>query len=107
MNAEQYLIRRFNLSNDEKHLAKEYIECNQIDYVFLFKKLVWNYYKQLEIYKERDERIEYYFKDNIDKKNKNKYSAIRYDEAKNENETGKKKSLWLEIEIPDHVIRSK
>jgi hypothetical protein len=118
-NAEQYLISRFNLSNDEKHLAKEYIECNQIDYVFLFKKLVWNYYKQLEIYKERDERIEYYFKeknkddnteenkDNIDKKNKNKYSAIRYDEAKNENETGKKKSLWLEIEIPDHVIRSK
>ena len=73
----------------------------------------------MEIYKERDERIEYYFKeknkddnteenkDNIDKKNKNKYSAIRYDEAKNENETGKKKSLWLEIEIPDHVIRSK
>ena len=39
--AEQYLICRFNLSNDEKHLAKEYIECNQIDYVFLFKKLIF------------------------------------------------------------------
>ena len=117
--AEQYLIGRFNLSNDKYHLAKEYIECNQIDYVFLFKKLVWNYYKQLEIYKERDERIEFYFKeknkndnteenkDNIDKKNKNKYSAIRYDEAKNENEKEKKISLWLEIKNPDHVIMSK
>lgn len=54
------LIKYFNLNEEEHKLADDYFKCVKIPYVLLFKKLVYNYYKQLEIYKERDEKVLYY-----------------------------------------------
>ena len=52
------VIKNFNLIDSEKYLANDYINCTKIDYVFLLRKLLLNYYKQLEIYKERNVKIE-------------------------------------------------
>ena len=65
--AQNYLTKKFNLSENESKLAKEYLESVKIEYPYVFKKLLWNYYKQIEIYKERDSRIEYYFSNKKDK----------------------------------------
>jgi len=59
-----YLKTNLNLRDSEYYLAKDYIECSKIDYVYFFKKLLWNYYLQLEIYKERDYKIKYYILNN-------------------------------------------
>ena len=57
----------------------EYINCSKIEYVFFINKLLWNYYKQLEIYKERDDRIIYFIKNNKDKfLDKNDYKNAVY-----------------------------
>ena len=58
--AEEYLTKKFNLDEDGKKIAKDYIKCVKIHYVLLFKKILFNYYKQLEIYKERNVKVEYY-----------------------------------------------
>ena len=57
-----YLRKKNNLGIDEFKLVDEYVECIKIPYVFLFKKFLWNYYKQLEIYNERDEKVIYFLK---------------------------------------------
>ena len=56
----EYLIKNNNLSSSEYHLTHEYIECHKIGYVDLLIRFLWNYYKQLEIYKERDDQVKYY-----------------------------------------------
>ena len=55
-----YLIKKNNLGINEFKLAEKYIENIKFPYVFLFKKFLWNYYKQLEIYNERDEKVVYF-----------------------------------------------
>ena len=62
------LIKNFNLNEEESKLAHDYFYNVKIPLVLLFKKLVYNYYKQLEIYKERNEKVEYYLKNNLCKK---------------------------------------
>ena len=57
---EEYLIKNNNLSSSEYHLTHEYIKCHKIGYVDLLIRFLWNYYKQLEIYKERDDQVEFY-----------------------------------------------
>ena len=59
--AQNYLIRECNLNEDQSKLAEKYLKSEQIEYVYLFNKFLWNYHKQIEIYKERDSRVEYYF----------------------------------------------
>ena len=74
-----YLKTNLNLRDSEYYLAKDYIECSKIDYVYFFKKLLWNYYLQLEIYKERDYKIKYYILNNKKKfieKNKDYGNAV-------------------------------
>ena len=58
--AKEYLIKNNNVGIIENKLADQYLDSLKIPYVFLFKKFIWNYYKQLEIYKERDEKVVYY-----------------------------------------------
>ena len=75
----EYLKKNSNLNDSETYLAMEYINCSKIEYVFFFNKLLWNYYKQLEIYKERDDRIVYFIKNNKDKfLDKNDYKNAVY-----------------------------
>ena len=63
-----YLIKKFNINESETYLAKDYIGCSKIEYVFFLKNLLYNYYKQIEIYKERDTKVEEFLKNP-----KNKY----------------------------------
>ena len=75
----EYLKKNLDLNDSETYLAMEYINCSKIEYVFFFNKLLWNYYKQLEIYKERDDRIVYFIKNNKDKfLDKNDYKNAVY-----------------------------
>ena len=79
--AKEYIIKNCNLIDSEKYLANDYINCTKIDYVFLLRKLLLNYYKQLEIYKERNVKIEKYL---IKKKNKYVEEKGCYVKAENE-----------------------
>ena len=93
---ERYLINKYKLSIDENHLVREYIESNQIEFVFLLKKILWNYYKQLEIYKERDEMVRYYLFNDKNKinntvQNEGEYFLIKNNETDEDRE---KKELW-------------
>ena len=63
-----HLIKKFNINESETYLAKDYIGCSKIEYVFFLKNLLYNYYKQIEIYKERNIKVEEYLKNP-----KNKY----------------------------------
>ena len=87
-----YLIRECNLNKDQSKLAEKYLECEQIEYVYLFKKFLWNYYKQIEIYKERDSRVEYYFTNKIGKDDNIYASANSTFEKVEENDEKKKRS---------------
>ena len=58
----EYLKKNLNLSDSEDYLASDYINCSKIEYVYFLKELLWNYYKQVEIYEERNYKIEYYLK---------------------------------------------
>ena len=60
--AQKYLTKKLKLNENESKLAKDYLNSTRIEYVYVFKKLLWNFYKQIEIYKERDSRVEYYLK---------------------------------------------
>jgi len=62
-----YLITNSNISEAESYLASDYINCSKIEYIYFFKKLLWNYYLQLEIYKERDTKIKNYIENNKNK----------------------------------------
>ena len=59
-----YLITNSKISESESYLASDYINCSKIEYIYFFKKLLWNYYLQLEIYKERDTKIKTYIENN-------------------------------------------
>jgi len=59
-----YLITNSKISESESYLASDYINCSKIEYIYFFKKLLWNYYLQLEIYKERDTKIKNYIENN-------------------------------------------
>ena len=77
-------------------MVREYIESNQIEFVFLLKKILWNYYKQLEIYKERDEMVRYYLFNDKNKinntvQNEGEYFLIKNNETDEDRE---KKELW-------------
>ena len=52
----------FKIPESETYLVNDYINCTKIDYSFLINKFFWNYYRQLEIYEERNLRIEAYIK---------------------------------------------
>ena len=56
-NLANYLIKKSGLNASDNYLIYKYINNKKIPYVYFFKKVVLNYYKQLEIYKERDEKI--------------------------------------------------
>ena len=62
--AMDYLKTNSYINESESYLTSDYINCPKIEYVFFYKKLIWNYYMQLEIYKERDYRIKYYIENN-------------------------------------------
>jgi len=62
-----YIKTNENLKESESYLASDYIKCQKIEYSFFFKKLIWNYYMQLEIYKERDYKIKQYIENNRNK----------------------------------------
>ena len=62
-----YLITNSKISESESYLASDYINCSKIEYIYFFKKLLWNYYLQLEIYKERDTKIKNYIENNKNK----------------------------------------
>jgi len=62
-----YLIKNSNISESESYLASDYINCSKIEYIYFFKKLLWNYYLQFEIYKERDTKIKNYIENNKNK----------------------------------------
>ena len=92
-----------NDNNNDKNLAKKYLECVKIDYVFLLKKLLWNYYKQLEIYKERDSRVEYYLKNNIGKY-KNEFDEDHYQEKAIDTKKQPLPELWNRFKIKEAPI---
>ena len=56
----EHLIKIFNIPESETYLVNDYINCTKIDYIFLINKFFWNYYRQLEIYEERNLSIESY-----------------------------------------------
>ena len=58
----EHLIKVFKIPESETYLVNDYINCTKIDYSFLINKFFWNYYRQLEIYEERNLRIEAYIK---------------------------------------------
>ena len=95
LEAQNYLTKKFNLGENESKLAKEYLYSVKIEYVYVFKKLLWNYYKQIEIYKERDSRIEYYFKNKIGKDDHIYDSANSNFEKTDENDKYKEKQSDL------------
>lgn len=73
---EEYLIKDSNLQNSEAYLASDYIKTTKINYIYFLKEFLYNYYLQLEIYYERNYRIEFYlnkgnniFIDQNDRKN--------------------------------------
>ena len=75
----EYLKKNYNLNDSESYLAIDYINCSNIEYVSFFKKLLSNYYKQIEIYKERDYRVVNFIKNNKDKfVDKNDYKNAIY-----------------------------
>ena len=75
------LIEKAKLNENERSLAEEYIKTLKIDYVLLLKKVLLNYYKQMEIYKERNEKVEYFIK--------NKQKFVNVNECYNGNEEEK------------------
>jgi len=58
-NACNYLIKNCGINQSDSYLANKYMNNIKIPYVLFFKKVVLNFYKQLEIYKERDEKVIY------------------------------------------------
>ena len=82
----EHLIKIFNIPQSEAYLVNDYINCTKIDYAFLINKFFWNYYRQLEIYEERDNRIETYLKSK-----KKKYIE---DNGCYDNKTADKIELW-------------
>ena len=75
----EYLKKNYNLNDSESYLAIDYINCSNIEYASFFKKLLSNYYKQIEIYKERDYRVVHFIKNNKDKfVDKNDYKNAIY-----------------------------
>lgn len=97
--AQNYLTKKFNLSENESKLAKDYLYSVKIEYAYVFKKLLWNYYKQIEIYKERDSRVEYYFKNKKDKDEHIYDSADSTFEKIEENECKEKQSDFFRNKI--------
>ena len=88
--AKAYLIKTFNLNFNESKLAEEYITCVKIPYVFLFKKLLYNYYIQLEIYKERNFKVKYYLEHN-------KTNNISINEKEDYEENQKDEMPWNNV----------
>ncbi len=100
---EKYLIKNNNLSSSEYYLTHEYIKCHKIGYVDLLKRFLWNYYKQLEIYKERDDQVKYYLvhdknMGNNMNQNDNDTKAINNIEDQNKRKT-EIDVLWQNIKI--------
>ena len=92
-------------NNNGKSLAQKYLECVKIDYILLLKKLMWNYYKQLEIYKERDSRVEYYLKNNIGKY-KNEFEENNINEKAIDIKQEKNPELWNRFKIKEAPINN-
>jgi hypothetical protein len=57
-----YLMKETKFKDIDRTLVEEFFKTLKIDYVLLFKKVLLNYYKQLEIYKERNEKVVYFIK---------------------------------------------
>jgi hypothetical protein len=93
--AQKYLTKKLKLNENESKLAKDYLNSTRIEYVYVFKKLLWNFYKQIEIYKERDSRVEYYFKNKIGKDEHIYDSANSTFEKNDENDKYKEKKSEL------------
>ena len=82
--AKDYITKNCNLNESETYLASDYINCSKIEYVYFFKELVWNYYKQMEIYNERNYKVEYYLKNNKNRfiEQKDKENTIKITKGK-------------------------
>ena len=93
--AQKYLTKKLKLNENESKLAKDYLNSTRIEYVYVFKKLLWNFYKQIEIYKERDSRVEYYLKNKIGKDEHIYDSANSTFEKNDENDKYKEKKSEL------------
>jgi hypothetical protein len=93
--AQKYLTKKLKLNENESKLAKDYLNSSRIEYVYVFKKLLWNFYKQIEIYKERDSRVEYYLKNKIGKDEHIYDSANSTFEKNDENDKYKEKKSEL------------
>ena len=96
---------KINDNNNNNNLAKKYLECVKIDYILLLKKILWNYYKQLEIYKERDSRVEYYLKNNIGKY-KNEFEENNINEKAIDIKKEKIPELWNQFKIKEAPINN-
>ena len=71
------------IDKSDQYLADEYIKL-KIDNVILLKKILLNYYKQIEIYKERNEKVEYFIKNKYKfVEGKKCYEKINNDDNKN------------------------
>ena len=94
----EYLIKNNTVGIIDNELAEQYLECLKIPYVFLFKRFIWNYYKQLEIYKERDEKVVYYLKHYSQRYGDKKYcyaSEKEVNEKSMEDKIQKGDGLWI------------
>ena len=104
----EFLLKNNNLNDSDKKLAEEYIYSNKIPYPILFKKLVWNFYKQIEIYEERNSTVKYYLTHYNEKYgDKNQCYKIEKKESKNNKDCNKdelfnncRTNFWHQEEVP-------
>ena len=69
----EYIITSLNIKEEERYLPIEYVNLVQINYVYFLNELMWNFYLQIEIYEERNFKIEDFIKNG---KNKRFYEPI-------------------------------
>ena len=90
-----YLMKETKFKDIDRTLVEEFFKTLKIDYVLLFKKVLLNYYKQLEIYKERNEKVVYFLK--------NKQKFVNAKDCYNNNEENKD-DYWLSDQKYDKIV---
>ena len=90
-----YLMKETKFKDIDRTLVEEFFKTLKIDYVLLFKKVLLNYYKQLEIYKERNEKVVYFIK--------NKQKFVNAKDCYNNKEENKD-DYWLSDQKYDKIV---
>ena len=90
-----YLMKETKFKDIDRTLVEEFFKTLKIDYVLLFKKVLLNYYKQLEIYKERNEKVVYFIK--------NKQKFVNANDCYNNKEENKD-DYWLSDQKYDKIV---